>query len=706
MTIVFLALLMVVIYCVAPLIPPAAMLIRWLWRTCPELLTALVADALLSRLPAVVRVAGVVLATVVVSAWRRGWWRYDQNHASTNEQVTMVGQTTGGSTVSSSQFPKAYLNEPSKAGPASQPSSQASQPSSTLPQASVSQQPGRSKQEAPPLPACAKFYCFIDGFEVRDLERMDYELGQEELKKRTGMTCSDLILRPGSGKRYPKPDAFDEVIGLERAKDDLTDTMQIIFGNNEAYQRYKVKPIKGILLYGPPRCGKTSFARAAAKRFGIGFIVVNASAAVDPHPGWTGKNIEGIFKFAKWKKPCIIFFDEIDAIAQKRTSTAGVTESISTLLACFDGFAGNDGVVVIAATNRKDMLDEAILQAGRFDKLIEVGLPDLQARERIFSLYLKDRPNDIDTDTVRQLAGCSDGMSPAEIEEIVNEAARRAAKSSELITRDLILAAMRKGDAVQTVEEVWKEIDSMVGLDRVKQFLHEVENIVNANRVRIEKGLQPLKPGYHMAFLGPPGTGKTTAARLAAKLLAYLNVLREPKCIETDRSGLVGQFVGETAQKTKTVLESAVGGVLFIDEAYSLARGGGSGQDFGAEALDTIVKYMEDHRQNIVIIFAGYDREMQALFALNSGLESRIDFTCDFPGYSPEELVEIARLEAQKSDFTLSPDADAALLEIFRRPADGNGRYARKLVELAIRKAISNGRVDRLEAEDFGVLVA
>lgn len=247
--------------------------------------------------------------------------------------------------------------------------------------------------------------------------------------------------------------------------------------------------------------------------------------------------------------------------------------------------------------------------------------------------------------------------------------------------------ARRQG---RPLSEVWAEVEGLVGLAPVKQRLREIAALVEANRVRTEQGLPPLVQSLHMCFLGNPGTGKTTVARLVGELLVALGVLPGGQVVEVARDDLVGEYIGHSEARTKEAVRRAMGGVLFIDEAYALA--GGHERDFGHRVIDQLVKVMEDHRADMVVILAGYTSEMQRLFAANSGLRSRIAFEIEFPDYSPEELLEIARLEAKKQGFSLAPEAEAALLGIMRRNhgrigALGNGRYARKLVEAAVRRA-------------------
>jgi len=191
-------------------------------------------------------------------------------------------------------------------------------------------------------------------------------------------------------------------------------------------------------------------------------------------------------------------------------------------------------------------------------------------------------------------------------------------------------------------------------------------------------------------FAGAPGTGKTTVARLYGKLLAALGVLPEGAFKEGSRRDLVGQSLGHTAEKTSAAFEEARGGVLFIDEAYTLSRSMGSGGDFGQESIDTLVKLMEDHRHEIAVIAAGYTHEMTDFLATNPGLASRFSKTVVFENYSPEELVRIVRRMCAADDYLLGPDLEAALLRHFsgiERDANfGNAREARKLFE-GVRKA-------------------
>lgn len=244
------------------------------------------------------------------------------------------------------------------------------------------------------------------------------------------------------------------------------------------------------------------------------------------------------------------------------------------------------------------------------------------------------------------------------------------------------------------------QLEGLVGLASVKA---EVKALINLNRMarrREQLGLPAPPMSRHMVFAGPPGTGKTTVARLYGAILADLGVLREGHLVETARADLVDQYIGATALKATKVFTSALGGVLFVDEAYTLSSGsGGSGPDFGREAIDALVKLMEDHRDDIVVIAAGYSGEMDGFLASNPGLASRFTRTIEFPNYSSAELVTIVVHLCEKHQYEIADDTRRALHDYFesipRDAAFGNGRTARKTFEAMIDKQAS-----RLSVED------
>jgi parallel beta-helix repeat protein len=246
-------------------------------------------------------------------------------------------------------------------------------------------------------------------------------------------------------------------------------------------------------------------------------------------------------------------------------------------------------------------------------------------------------------------------------------------------------------DAEQ-VEKLLAELDAMVGLATVKDEVRAVIDEIQVNEWRRSAGLGVGAMSHHLIFAGAPGTGKTTVARIYGRLLAALGALPKGQFLEVARRDLVGQYLGHTAEKTATAIDSALGGVLFIDEAYTLSRSFGSGGDFGQEAIDTLVKMMEDHRHEIAVIAAGYTGEMLEFLDANPGLASRFSKTIEFENYSPDELVLIVTRMAAADDYVLGPGTEHAVREWFARIERdqnfGNAREARKLFE-GMRKAQS-----------------
>ncbi|MCG0276268.1 MAG: stage V sporulation protein K [Thermosediminibacteraceae bacterium] len=243
----------------------------------------------------------------------------------------------------------------------------------------------------------------------------------------------------------------------------------------------------------------------------------------------------------------------------------------------------------------------------------------------------------------------------------------------------------------EKIEDIMKELDNLVGLTKVKQLVKEIQAFVEIQKRRQKEQLISEPLVLHMIFKGNPGTGKTTVARLLGKIFKQMEVLQKGHLVEVERADLVGEYIGHTAQKTREQVRRALGGILFIDEAYSLARGGE--KDFGKEAIDTLVKAMEDHKDNLIVILAGYKEEMEWFLRTNPGLRSRFPIQIEFSDYTIEELMEIAKIMVEKRQYKLTPEALAKLEQILKdsqRKANydkmGNARLVRNLIEKAIRR--------------------
>jgi predicted house-cleaning noncanonical NTP pyrophosphatase (MazG superfamily) len=267
--------------------------------------------------------------------------------------------------------------------------------------------------------------------------------------------------------------------------------------------------------------------------------------------------------------------------------------------------------------------------------------------------------------------------------------------------------------AQEKLEEVLSELDELVGIVEVKDRVKETANFARMQQMRISQGLRPIPTSYHSVYTGNPGTGKTTVARLMGRIFKSLGILKKGHLIECDRSALVAEYVGQTAPKTNAIVDSALDGILFIDEAYSLAK---EHEDFGQEAIETLLKRMEDNRDRLIVIVAGYPEEMDKFIHSNPGLHSRFTRFIEFPDYTPQELCRIFALMCRRNGLTFTPELREKVLHHFhalhqeRTENFGNARLVRNCFETIINaqatRLANSGTFDSralsvLEAQDL-----
>ncbi len=271
-----------------------------------------------------------------------------------------------------------------------------------------------------------------------------------------------------------------------------------------------------------------------------------------------------------------------------------------------------------------------------------------------------------------------------------------------------VLQGLEASQKVQ-LRKLQEQLDSLIGLQSVKKVVEEIQAfaLIQKYRELMQLTCEPMV--LHTIFTGNPGTGKTTVARIFSQMLKELGIIQKGHTVEVERADLVAQYIGQTAQKTREVLKQASGGLLFIDEAYSLARGGE--RDFGKEAIDTLVKAMEDQRDSLVVILAGYPRPMEAFLETNPGLHSRFPVTITFPDYSDIELYKIALGMFEQREYTLTTHAQQELVRDIRRlrngdpAAFGNARAVRNLVEQVVRRqAVRLARKQNLTKGELTVI--
>jgi SpoVK/Ycf46/Vps4 family AAA+-type ATPase len=271
---------------------------------------------------------------------------------------------------------------------------------------------------------------------------------------------------------------------------------------------------------------------------------------------------------------------------------------------------------------------------------------------------------------------------------------QNAAQCNSIWARELIqqYQAERSGATDVSAEEhhdYLAELHSLVGLNRVKEDVESLRNLIKIQALRAQQGLPNSQVSYHCVFTGNPGTGKTTVARIIAGIYKELGILKKGHLVETDRSGLVGEYVGQTAPKTNAKVDEALDGVLFIDEAYSLVAGG---NDYGAEAIATLLKRMEDNRDRLVVILAGYTDEIREFIESNPGLQSRFNRYIHFNDYSTEELMDVFKYNLKRSRYKIKRDAYELLYEKVSYAVStkdknfGNARYVRNIFEKVIQQ--------------------
>ncbi|WP_033338568.1 AAA family ATPase [Catenuloplanes japonicus] len=493
-----------------------------------------------------------------------------------------------------------------------------------------------------------------------------------------------------------------------------------------------VPPMSRHMVFaGAPGTGKTTVARLYGKILaslevlpGGQLVEVSRADLVAEHVGGTAVKTQERFTEAIGG---VLFIDEAYTLSPVEGGGGGHDfgrEAIDMLVKLMEDH--REEVVVIVAGYSPQMrafMDSNPGLSSRFAKTVEFESYATHELVSIVESLCRTHHYALEYDTRTALERLFDGMARTEsfgnarvarkvFEDMIGRQAFRLSQEGTLDGVELArLMPQDLGEAeVSGLGEQRRELDAlldklqrMVGLTEAKREVAELIDLLASSRARVEAGLPAPPVSRHLVFSGPPGTGKTTMARLYGRLLAALGVLPSGQVVEVSRADLVGEYLGHTAHRTTEAFERARGGLLFIDEAYTLTNAGG-GQDFGREAVDTLVKLMEDHRDEVVVVAAGYEREMATFLAANSGMASRFTRHIHFGNYTPDELVAIFEGFAQSSGYDCPGGTLVALREHFERvPKDhtfGNARYARQVFDEAVTRQAGRMRTLRSPSVD------
>ena len=530
---------------------------------------------------------------------------------------------------------------------------------------------------------------------------------------------------------------LDAMVGLDPVKGEvksLVARMQVEQKRRD--QGLNVSALSQHMVFtGPPGVGKTEVARLVGEIY-RGLKVLRKGHVVETDraglvAGYVGQTAIKVLDRCREALDGILFIDEAYSLAASPGSGPDFgKEAIDTLLKFMED--NRDRIVIIVAGYRNEMrrfIDSNPGLSSRFSKTVDFpsySTSELceifrgMATRQQFTLsegfeaklrpWIEGRSKADDWANAREMRTL---LEKARETQAMRVAGEPSADISLMTIEDIILATGQKLENNEVpIAMALERLDAMVGLASVKQEVKRLTARLEVEQKRREQGLPIAALSQHMVFTGPPGVGKTEVARVIGEIFRALKVLRKGQIVETDRAGLVAGYIGQTATKTLDKCREALDGILFIDEAYTLAASsGGGGPDFGKEAIDTLLKFMEDNRDRTIVIVAGYPNEMRRFIESNPGLSSRFTKTVDFPGYGVADLCEILRRMAAHQHFSLPDDFAVALtpwIEARAKAPDwGNARSMRTLLEKAreaqaIRISTdANADLSRIETADL-----
>ncbi len=570
-----------------------------------------------------------------------------------------------------------------------------------------------------------------------EIPKLQSKLNERQKRFRGNETHSNPVVM--SNNTINPMQALDQFIGLDPVKQAVLELVKVIEFNKQRKLMLNLDEAEGqglnFVFSGNPGTGKTTIARIVGGIFEQhqllkkGHVVeVDRSGLVGEYIGQTESKTKAVIESAL---DGILFIDEAYALSKGNSQNDFGKEAIEVILKAMED--NRDRLCVIFAGYKNEMREFLNINPGLRSRVnFHIDFPDYSYEEllKIAEQMAKQKHYAIEESCKEVLLESIEMEKVDEsfgnarvVRNIIDDAIRRKAtrlagknftkeEAGVLTPEDFGFTNYKSKERL--MDEAIKELTDLIGLDGLKKQIFDLKDYTFYQNKRKSLGLSANELSYHMTFEGNPGTGKTTVARVVGKIFKSLGVLKRGHLIEASREDFVAPYSGQTAEKTAKMIKKAYGGILFIDEAYSLVQG--ENDTFGKEAVDTIIKYMEDDRDRLMIIFAGYSDKIQSLLNNNPGFHSRINYRFTFEDYSEEALNAIFDLYASNENYQLSPDAYGAKSQVIHTLSEartlnfGNARSIRNLFEKVklnqgtrfSRKGLSDEEITLICSEDFG----